>query len=419
MRQVVRLVLFFGFVACFGSLTGLAQNTEVTVWTLNFSETVISVWEDVISDFEAANPDISINLENRSTDAHKDALRVAAGTDGAPDIYFMWAGLGLGGEFVLLGVSEPLDDAYEELGWSDRFVGSGVTKAEYLDQFHGVPYTVHGMVVYYRTDLFEQAGIMSEPSTYEELIAANDALVEAGIAPFSFGGSVNWHLMRLADSLLETTCGAEIHDGLKALELNWAEEPCATEAFVELARWDEAGYLGKNYMGIGPSDAQLLIYTDQAAMMLEGDWMVNAISDQGQDLANYGMFVFPTGTDRLYFFAEMHYVTAESPNRGAAIRFLDYMSSPEVQQEHLGNFGAISIANGIDYGGDRRPLDVEWEEIFATLTEVYEPADQAFPLAVNTEFWRIQNGVLTGDIDPNEAGSQLQQFIDNYLADNG
>ena len=48
---------------------------------------------------------------------------------------------------------------------------------------HGVPYTNHGMVVYYRKDLFEAAGITEEPKTYEELLAANDKLLAAGTIP--------------------------------------------------------------------------------------------------------------------------------------------------------------------------------------------------------------------------------------------
>ena len=390
---------------------------EVHVWTLTFSgQSVIDAWNEVIAGFEAANPDIHIVLEERSTDAHKDALRVVAGTEAAPDIYFMWAGLGLGGEFVSLGVSDPLDAEYESMDWNDRFLATSISKTEYDGVRMAVPYTVHGMIVYYRLDSFEQAGITAEPQTYEEMIAANDALVAAGIQPFAFGGSVNWHLMRLLDSLVETTCGAETHD---ALTVSWAEEPCATEAFEELARWNDSGYLGQNFMGINNDDSALQVYVGQAAMFLEGDWMVQAIEDQGEDLANYGMFPFPTGTDRLYAFAENLYVTAGSPHREAAIKFLDYMTSTEVQQEHLGIFGAISVNQQVEYPADRRPLDVEWSDIFAQFSQVYEPGDQAFPLAVNTEYWRIQNGVIIGDIAAADAAGLLQDFIDNFLADNG
>jgi len=387
---------------------------ELRIWVLSsFGDTVLNAWDQVEKDFEAANPDIDVVIETRGTDEHKDALRVAAGTSEEPDIYFMWAGLGLGGEFVNLGVAAPLDDVYAEKGWNDRFTAPALAKTHYGEHMYGVPYTNHGMVVYYRKDLFEKAGITEEPTTYEELLAANDKLLAAGFIPFAFGGKDHWHLMRLLDSLLETKCGAATHDSLKFLEGNWAEEPCATEAFNELRAWSDKGYLGENFMGIGYQDSNLQVFGGDAAMMLEGDWMVNQLVDAGQDLDNYGIFPFPTGTDRLYFFAEMLYPAASTDVMDAAVNFLDYFTSDEVQQANIGAFGSIPVNKNASYGAEARPLDAEWVEIFNAASEVYEPGDQAFPLDVNTESWRIQDAVLTGDIDPNEAAGQLQAFIDN------
>jgi len=269
------------------------------------------------------------------------------------------------------------------------------------------------MVVYYDKNAFEQAGITEEPTTYDELLAANDKLLAAGIQPFAFGGKDHWHLMRLLDSLLETKCGAETHDALKAMTVSWADTPCATEAFNELAAWNDKGYLGKNFMGIGYQDANLQVFGGDAAMMLEGDWMVNQLVDAGEDLADYGIFPFPTGTGRLYFFAEMLYPSSSTDQLDNAVDFLDYFTSDEVQQANMGNFGAIPVNKNVTYGDNVRPLDSESVDIFNASSEVYEPGDQAFPLDVNTESWRIQDGVLTGDVDPNEAAAQLQTFIDN------
>lgn len=415
MRRTPRILMASVLMGALVVPAAQAQDKEeVRVWILSaLGDTVVQQWEEIEQEFEAANPGVDIVLEQRGVDEHKDALRVAAGTAEEPDIYFMWAGLGLGGEFVNLGISAPLDDVYAEKGWNDRFTPPSLAKTQYNGQMHGVPYTNHGMVVYYRKDAFEQAGIAEEPTTFEELIAANDALVAAGIQPFAFGGKDHWHLMRLLDSLLETKCGAEMHDALKAMEANWAEEPCATEAFNELAAWDAAGYLGENYMGIGFQDAQFQAYSGDAAMLLEGDWLVNQLVDNGQDLEDWGMFPFPTGTDRLYFFAEMLYPAASSEQLDASVAFLDYFTSDEVQQARLGNFGSIPVNKNVQYGEDIRPLDQEWVDIFAASDAVYEPGDQAFPLDVNTESWRIQDGVLTGDVDPAEAAAQLQAFIDN------
>ena len=208
---------------------------------------------------------------------------------------------------------------------------------------YGVPYTNHGMVVYYRKDLFEQAGITEEPTTYDELLAANDKLLAAGIHPFAFGGKDHWHLMRLLDSLLETKCGAETHDTLKFLQGDWTAEPCATEAFNELAAWKDKRLPGRELHGHRlPGCSNLQVFGGDAAMMLEGDWMVNQLVDAGQDLENYAIFPFPTGTDRLYFFAEMLYPSASTEQLDAAVSFLDYFTSDEVQQANIGRTSAPS-----------------------------------------------------------------------------
>ena len=385
---------------------------ELNWWTLTAEGAELTAVEEIIKNFSAANPGITVKREERSTDAHKEALRVALGTEAFPDIYFMWAGLGLGGEFVHAGASAPLKDAYASLGWEERFVPPALASVKQYGDYHGVPEVTHGQALYYRKDLFEKAGITSEPTTYDELIAANDKIVASGIKPIQFGGKVNWHLMRLLDNLLETRCGAETHDALKAMKASWADTPCASEGFVELKRWVD-NYIIPDFIGLDNDESTQLWYAGQAAMALEGDWMVQAMETAGQDLNNYGVFVFPTGTGRLYAFNEMNYVGANSPNKEAAIKFLDYLSSPEVQSKYLGSFGSTTVTKGVTPPATQRPLDAEWTEILAGAKGVFENADQAFSLAVTTEYWRIMNAVAIGDIDPKNAGAELQKFIAN------
>lgn len=384
---------------------------EVKVWTLTFSsEAADNAWKKIVADFEAANPDIKINLEVRSVDEHKAALRVAAQSDQGPDIYFMWAGLGLGGEFVNAGLSKPLDDYYASNKWDDRLVGTaaGFTK-NYPPNRHGVPYTFHGEVIYYNTELFAQAGITAAPTTYDELKADAAKLKEAGIAPMTFGGTVNWHLMRLMDVILETKCGAEKHDQLMDMKLDWATEPCATESFVELHDWT-ANYILSPFMGIDQSQSANLFAAGKAAMMLEGDWFVTQMREAGMEHPKLDIFPFPTGTDRLYGFGENLYISSKSQVADDAAKFLDFISSDAVQQEHLGNFGAISINKNVKYE-NVGALDQKWMDIFAKYSQVYMNGDQAFPLDVTTEYFRVINEVASDALAPEEAGKAMQTFI--------
>jgi raffinose/stachyose/melibiose transport system substrate-binding protein len=332
-------------------------------------------------------------------------------SDQGPDIFFSWAGLGLGGEFIKSGLALPMDKYYAEYKWDDVFLPAALSfSKQYAGGRFGVPYTFHGEAVYYNKALFAKAGIASEPKTYDELVADAGKLAAARIPAFTFGGTVNWHVMRLMDVILETECGGEKHDALMTMQANWATEPCAAKSFEELHIWTSRYFL-KPFMGIGQDQAFNLFLAGRAAMMLEGDWLVGQLK-QNYKLANYGLFPFPTGGDRLYGFAEYNYISTKSKNPDVAAKFLDYLESTPVQQAHLGDFGSISVNKNVKYTGDE-PLSLEWLKIFGQYSGTYVNGDQAFPLDVTTEYWRVINDVASDNLDAAKAPATLQTFISN------
>jgi len=87
------------------------------------------------------------------------------------------------------------------------------------------------------------------------------------------------------------------------------------------------------------------------------------------------------------------------------------MVSKNVQQEIVGKISSTSINKNVEYK-DPSPLQAKWLEIFKTYSKIYMNADQAFPLDVTTEYFRIINEVAAGNIQPADAGKDLQTFID-------
>jgi raffinose/stachyose/melibiose transport system substrate-binding protein len=399
-----------------GATQAPATSEPVTInwWQLANNDTTIADFKEIIAAYEAAHPGVTINLETRSIDDQKTALRQAAGTDGFPDIYFMWSGLGLGGEFVDAGLSLPMDKYYTQYGWDTRLNPAAVAAAkQYGDgHLHGIMSEVHGQVIFYLKDAFQKAGITSIPTTYDELMAANDKLIAAGYSPIEFGGTVNWHVMRLLDNILETKCGAETHDQLKKMDASWATTPCVAEAFTDLKTWSEK-YITPNFMAMDNNESTQLLYSGKAATALEGDWFNGQLVNDQQDTDNYGIFLFPTGTGRLYSFAQGNYVGANSKHPDVAADFLNYFNSDEVQQKYLGTWGAVSVAANVK-ATNPSALDAAWPPIFAAATGTFQNADQAFPLDITTEYWRIQNLVATGEMDPAQAGVEFQKFIDSH-----
>jgi len=383
---------------------------ELVIWMRTPQATEDKALKQIFSQFEVANPGVTVKLETRSVDEHKSALRIAATSKAGPDIYYMWAGLGLGGEFVKAGMSAPMDEYYTKYKWDDelRPLADSYTKL-YPPHRHGVPYQVNGEVLYYNKELFKKAGISQPPQTYDELVAAADKLKKAGIPAIAFGGSVNWHVMRLMDVLLETKCGAKTHDALMAMTVKWSQTSCATDAFNEFHKWTSE-YALKPFMSYDQTQARKLFEANRAAMMLEGDWMANQLRSETKTPQSYDLFPFPTGTDRLYGFGVNLYVNPNGKKELAA-KFLDYFVSDKVQQENLGAFGPLGVNKNVE---PKSPdaFDKEWFDVFAKYKTSFVNGDQAFPLDVTTEYWRIINAVASDTLEPAKAAGELQSFID-------
>jgi raffinose/stachyose/melibiose transport system substrate-binding protein len=399
-----------GFIAAaaLASAPVAVRAQEIKFWTLSFDNpTVTKAYETIIKDFEAANPGVTIKLENRGTDEHKSALRVAAGSDQAPDIFFMWAGLGLGGEFIKSGLALPMDKYYSQYKWDDEFIAPALSfSKQYPGGRFGVPSTFRGEAIYYNKALFAKAGITNEPKTYEELVAVAEKLAAAKIPAFTFGGTVNWHVMRLMDEILEVECGPEKHDALMAMKLDWADEACATKAFAEFHRWTSKYFL-KPFMGIDQPQSFNLFLAGRAAMMLEGNWLVGQLKNADR-AADFGVFPFP-GASRLYGFGEYNYISTKSKNPDIAAKFLDYLESTPVQQASLAALG--TTVNKHVKSDSTEPLDLAWAKIFGQYNEVFVNGDQAFPLDVTTEYFRVINEVASDHLDPQAAAGELQKFI--------
>ncbi|WP_228373266.1 ABC transporter substrate-binding protein [Demequina silvatica] len=391
-----------------GGSTGGAPTGEVKIWMPTQEDSQSTAWEAIVEGFNATYPDVTINLETRSVDELKTALRQAAGTSAVPDIYWYWEGSGLGGELVDVGMSRDLTDYYEQYGWEDRFTPAALAGVTQYGGFHGIPWTQQGEALYYNKALFEEAGITELPTTYEGLVEAAEALKAAGITPIQFGGTVNWHVMRLLDALIETKCGADVADELNKGDGDWGTEACVTDAFTEFKSWGD-NYMNEGFMALSNDDSSQLFYSGDAAMAFEGTWFEGNIVDNGMDVENVGIFTFPTDTGRLYGFGEGFYITEQAENPDAAALFLDYATSVEGQDLAGNAWAALSVNKEVDRS-DASALAPTWIEIFNAATGIYTNNDQNFSTAVTTEYWRIQNAVLLGDIDPADAGAEFQSF---------
>ena len=60
------------------------------------------------------------------------------------------------------------------------------------------------------------------------------------------------------------------------------------------------------------------------------------------------------------------------------------------------------------------PLNALWPPIYNGAKGTFVNSDQALTLEETTEYWRIQNAVVIGQMAPAEAGKAMQSFFDSH-----
>ena len=174
-----------------GSTTGSAGDTaaEDTAETADFAGTklVIGVesgspniefFKNNVSEFESATGITVEWVEIPHDNMHERFVQEAISQSGAIDIYDTdqpWIS-----EFASKGYLEPLGDKLSEEDKSD-FYEAALDASSYNGELYSVPFFVHTPVVFYRTDLFEAAGITEFPKTWEEYEEAAKKLTKDGV----------------------------------------------------------------------------------------------------------------------------------------------------------------------------------------------------------------------------------------------
>lgn len=301
-RSITR-VLAVGAVAAvsLGALTACGTDTgsddgttTLTFWHNGTADPLLGIWQDAADAYTKENPTITIDIVPIQNEDFSTKIPLALSSDSPPDIYFNQGG-GLLSTQVTSGqvadISEYTKDWIDDLGpaagnWQ-------VDGAQY-----GIPYAMHVVGFWYRTDLFEQAGITETPTTMDELDAAVDKLKAAGIAPIALGGKDRWPDAFYYNTFAVRECSEDVlKDSLANVDLS---DDCFSKAGQDVIDFIGTEPFQEGFNGTpaqqGAGSSAGLVANGQAAMELQGTWdkaVMQGLTDD--DLSDkIGWFPFPS-----------------------------------------------------------------------------------------------------------------------------
>jgi multiple sugar transport system substrate-binding protein len=172
-----------------------AQGTsgKITVGFEGGNDLIAGLVDQGVAAVQAANPGAEIELQTGAAGNYTTQLMLNLTSGRGPDV-FLTTGIGIG-ELGAAGLIEPLDTYLESWdGWAEypENIRAAMT---YQESIWALPFAIDTHFIYYRRDLFEQAGLPREwqPATTDDVLAAARALKDLGddIIPYGLYAGAN------------------------------------------------------------------------------------------------------------------------------------------------------------------------------------------------------------------------------------
>ncbi|MCY3945885.1 MAG: extracellular solute-binding protein [Anaerolineaceae bacterium] len=395
-----------------------AQDGVTITWWSEVFSMPSNIQEVLVDAFNEAHP--GITLEMVGQEDLNQTLRTAIQAGEAPDL-LVTPGASFIAEYVDAGLVEPLDDAAAELGWADKVLDWAYQSGQLGGVLYSIPLTYESLVLFYNKTVFEENG-WEAPTTFEEFEAIVAAAQDIGIYPLAYGNATwqpsNEHLMGM---YLNAYAGRE--NVYKALvgEIPWTHESIV--GATELLRRhiaDDALFSGglENYFANGGDDWRAEFASGEAAMILSGTWNFRSIGGFFEEAGNEWDWVpIPSMSDMA---GEYGYelatgttvsVNAQSPNKDAAIKALDFLiSDPALVLKLAADVGFGEWVVPVHFGVDDFPEGTDERVVrffsdFAAVTgegRIGYTTWTFWPAAPNVHLWEAVENVWWGDISVEE-----------------
>ena len=253
---------------------------EITFWHSFTQGARMDAIQKAADAFMQENPGVKINIETYSLGDFNTKWNAGITTGDLPDISTA-QGTGEVVEMINAGVINPVDDIVDEIG-RDHFSTNALADMTMDGAVYGIPYYSHAQVMWYRTDLLEQAGL-EIPQTWDEFYDAAVALTKDGTYGAAFSCSPNDLLCsRYLNYYVVSAGGSLLNDDLTA-------NLTSPEAIDGINFWVNV------YKNCSPAETINYTVNDHATLFYQGTtafdfnsgFMISGVQSNTPEIAEY------------------------------------------------------------------------------------------------------------------------------------
>lgn len=275
--------------------------------------------------FHELHPNITVNFEDVPAEEFADRLTTRIAGGNPPDVAFLDQSnvVDFAARNALLELGPYAEQSVAVV--VEDYVDAFLNAAMYEEKLYGLPYDGESTGLFYRTDLFEAAGITEAPTTWEEFESAAQALTNPeertyGFIMFATEAAYYWYpwLWQNGGELLS-------EDGTEIL-FNSDEGKEAAEFYVRLAAYSPADYLNSNSY-----DGRIAFAEGQVAMYVAGAWFAGVMQSEFPDIEGQWAAAPLPERERCAttVAGDTLVIPASSGNHDAAWKWIEFLSAPQ------------------------------------------------------------------------------------------
>jgi multiple sugar transport system substrate-binding protein len=323
MRKTLKTLLAASI--AFVPLPVFAQ-TEVTLWHMEQPPHRVARIQELIDEFNAANPDIVVKQEPQNWGEIYAKAPAAAAAGAGPDMLFAipdFAPILKG-----IGALQPVDDFVAELDAKHDFVDSAVEAYSYDGGVWAVPLYNMTMHLWYRPSVLEEAGI-AVPTTWEEWRAAAEALTKDGQYGMGLPANKQLYTDQTVYSVMLNGGASEIYNEDGTLRFDNPETVAAYEFYNSMMPFSPPDAPSWTW---GEAEA---CFASRACAMIMQFTVISTYDTQAEgDPADLGVAAIPVknagdepGT--IAYANAVLFLSDDEARRAASQKFISFLLEPE------------------------------------------------------------------------------------------
>lgn len=321
-----------------GLSPALAQTT-VDFTVAEYSAKTGPYFQEVATAFEAANPDIKINVEVVPWDTLLQRLTTDIAGGSSPDISIIGTRWLL--DFAAQGIAEPVD-AYLTPEFKSTFIDTFMAPSVMDGKIMGLPVAASARAMMVNLDLYEKAGA-TPPKTWDEFYAASQKIATLPDT-FAFG---------LQGKEIETdayfyyslwTHGGEI---LNADGTSGLDSPAALEAATLYKKMIDEGLTQPSPTNYNREEVFNLFKQGKVGTIFTFPMLIPQLKEEAPDL-KYQILPFPEGSAKAtYGVTDTLMLFADSDVKDAAWKFIEFAYQDEWRSKFDHAEGFLPVTKGV------------------------------------------------------------------------